>query len=137
MSMYVTIKTQFKDPNCLVSALAETGQWTKEQIEVHEEAQNLYGYHGDIRQDKAHIIIRRQHIGSASNDIGFVKGEDGSYSAIISKYDSGKYDAKWIGTLKYNYGYEVTRKQAKTRGLRVERQTLPNGNRAVVVTGYR
>lgn len=137
MSMYVTIKTQFKNKECLVSALMETGNWTKEQVEVHEEARNLYGYHGDIREDKAHIIIRRQHVGGASNDIGFVKGEDGSYSAIISQYDSMKHNAKWIGTLKYNYGYHVTRQQAKTRGLRVERQVLPNGNRAVVVTGYR
>jgi len=35
-------------------------------IEVHEEAQNLYGYRGDKRKEKAHIIIRKKYLNQLS-----------------------------------------------------------------------
>ena|GEM_PF-6308395 len=37
MSMYCNIKTQFKNRAALIAALMETGHWTAEQIEVHDE----------------------------------------------------------------------------------------------------
>ena len=36
------------------------------QIEIHEQAVPLYGYQGDVRPQKAHIVIRRQRIGSGA-----------------------------------------------------------------------
>ena len=60
MSMYCNIKTQFKNRAALIAALMETGRWTAEQIEVHDEPRHLYGYHGDQREQTAHVIIRRQ-----------------------------------------------------------------------------
>lgn len=39
--------------------------------------QPLYGYQGDLRSDSAHVIVRRAHLGRASNDIGFLHQEDG------------------------------------------------------------
>lgn len=137
MSRYCTIETMFMDRDTLVAALMETGGWTAEQIEVHADPQSLFGYSGDRRAQKAHIIIRRMHVGSAANDIGFIQKEDGTYEAIISEYDSKKYGAKWIGQLTGNYAYHRVRIEQEARGRTVSRERCTNGHQRVVVTGYR
>jgi hypothetical protein len=73
-----------------VKALVRAG-WKENQIEVHDEAQHLVGYQGDQRKDKANVIIRRKYVGGASNDLGFVLQEDGTYKAIVSEYDRSKH----------------------------------------------
>ena len=85
MSKYKVTQTVLREAKPLVAALQAVG-YTKDQIEVHDEPQPLYGYRGDKRAEKAHVIIRRQHVGSASNDVGFVLGEKAK--AIISDFDS-------------------------------------------------
>src|ERR1022692_4804250 len=57
------------------------------RVEVHAEGAALVGYHGDERRETAHVIIRRAQLDSASNDIGFVRGKDGRYQAILSEYE--------------------------------------------------
>lgn len=137
MSRYCTVRTEFRDKEALIMALQETGGWQPEQIEVHDVPQHLRGYQGDQRQETAHIIIRRKYIGSASNDLGFVRKEDGSYEAIISAYDSNKYGETWTGQLKGNYAFHKLRRQQESRGRSVNRERLPNGRQRVIVTGYR
>ncbi len=137
MSRYCTVETMFKDEVALIAALMETSRWAREQIEVHDSPQHLFGYLGKQRMEKAHIIIRRQFVEGYSNDIGFVRGKDGNYSAIISEYDSGKYGKRWIGTLTSNYAYHKVRKDMESRGRNVSRVRLTNGHQRVVVTGYR
>jgi hypothetical protein len=138
MSRYCTVKTEFKDEKALVAALMETGNWTQEQIAVHEKPQHLFGYSGDRRAEKAHIIIRRQHVGRSSNDIGFVSNADGSYEAIISEFDSGRYGPKWIGKLKGSYAYHKLRREQESRGRRVVRTRCQRtGRQRVEITGYR
>ncbi len=78
-------------------------------IEVHEEAKNLYGYQGDKRKQKAHIIIRKKYVGSSSNDIGFLK-KDGKYLTIASAYDRAWRTGKKINKLKQTYGEKVIMK---------------------------
>lgn len=137
MSRYCCIKTEFKDSDALIDALMETNQWTAAQIEVHATPQNLFGYRGDKRTEKAHIIIRRQHVGGSSNDLGFVKGEDGNYEAIVSEYDSRRYGKAWVGKLTGNYAYHRVRREQEARGRVVSRERQPNGHQRLVVTGYR
>lgn len=137
MSRYVTVRTEFRDGAALVDALMETGNWTVEQIEVHHEPQNLFGYRGDERAEKAHIIIRRKYVGSASNDLGFIKKEDGTYEVVISEYDSNKYGSKWIGKLKSNYIFHKLHRDQKNLGRSVSRELLPNGRQRIIVAGYR
>ncbi len=137
MSRYATVKTEFRDEESLVCALKETGEWTEKQIEIHSVPQYLLGYHGDKRKETAHIIIRRKHVGSSSNDIGFIKGEDGNYRAIISAYDSSKYGKEWVGLLTGNYAYHRIRREQEDRGRTVSRTQTKNGCQRVVVTGYR
>lgn len=138
MSRYCKVRTEFKDTEALLDALMETGSWTKEQIEVHSIPQHLCGYQGDQRKETAHIIIRRKHIGRASNDIGFVKEEDGNYKAIISQHDSGRYGSRWNGQLKGNYAFHKLRREQEGRGRRVSRTRCQRtGKQTVEITGYR
>src|ERR1017187_2133433 len=124
MSAYSTLETIYRDRDCLVVALADMGYTT---VEVHEDAQNLQGYHGDMRAQKANVIVRRQYIGTASNDLGFVKKEDGTYAAIISDFDSRHHNTKWYTDLKDKYLDKVTTKQAKKMGLKLHSRTVVNG----------
>jgi hypothetical protein len=143
MSKYSENKTLFKDADCLVQALIDMG-FTKDQIEVHKTGQHLFDYHGSKTKylngkdyDKAEIIIRQTHInshlsGGASNDFGFMKNADGTYSAIISEYDSRYISQSWMGKLKTNYAERGIMKQAKKVGLRYVSTTSTNGKRQVV-----
>lgn len=137
MSMYCSVATQFKNQDALIKALMETKGWKANQIEVHDEPQNLMGYKGDLRSQRANIIIRRQFVGAASNDIGFIKDENGAYQAIISQYDMGYlYGQKFIGELKGNYIYHVLKAKQEQKGRTVMR-TKVNGKTRLQIKGYR
>ena len=94
---------------------------------MHAMPTNLYGYHDDMRQQKAHIIVRRKHIGYAANDLGFLRNADGSYSQIVSDFDQGKHDAKWNAKLKGAYGERGAMKVARKKGFHFLGKTVVNG----------
>jgi len=127
MSHYSEVMIELIDEGCLVAALSRLGFQRK--MEVHREAQPLYGYQGDVRAQKAHLIIRRQHVGPAANDLGFERQPDGRYRVWVSDYDVkyNKYDATWMGRLKQAYGVEKARAEAKKKGYRVSEQKLDDG----------
>jgi hypothetical protein len=135
--MYCSVKTQFKDPDALVRALMETGEWQGHQIEVHDEPQHLYGYHGDVREQVANIIVRRQYVQASANDIGFEKTVDGTYRSHISQFDSNKYNSTWMGRLRQSYAFHVLKRQQEARGRTVTREKLPDGRQRVMIRGYR
>lgn len=115
MSAYTEIETQFKDLEALKLALQDLKY-------VFEEGKNLtmYGYQGDKRRQTAEIVIRRQHVGAASNDIGFALQDDGSYKMIVSEYDQEtNFDEKIQNKLRQRYSYHAVVKQAKTKGYQV------------------
>lgn len=89
MSKYDTYNCQnITSQEVLLAALAELG-WGAGKVEVHAEPQTLMDWHGEKRPQKANIIIRRRNTGQgASNDIGFLKNADGTYSPIVSDYDT-------------------------------------------------
>ena len=122
MSEYHEQKTQYKDAECLIGALKDRGYDT---VEYHEVAQQLFDWHGnktyylDKSGDKANIIVRRHVVGGAANDLGFTRQADGTYSAIVSEYDSGKHNADWMKALKQSYVERVDNKLAKKNGLQV------------------
>jgi len=97
----------------LVEGLAQLGY----RVELHAEGATLFGYQGDERKEKAHVIIRRAQLDSASNDIGFVHGSDGCYRAVLSEYDrSIGFDDNWIGKVQQNYKEAQTMTVAKAKG---------------------
>jgi len=131
LSAYLPFETEFNDQECLVKALAENTEHQYTNVEIHEQPQNLYGYHGDMRPQKANIIVRRKDIGGASNDIGFAKGENGNYVAIVSDFDKLKHNDKYMVGLKSAYAAARMHKEAKHQGLKLKSDTVVNGKRVV------
>lgn len=135
MSKYAEAKTNIKDPECLIKALADNGYAV---VEDHTgNPQNLVDYCGHHTQylqpgvdDTADIIIRRRYVPGASNDIGYKKQADGTYSAIISQYDSSRHGAKWQNGVKVSYQKHNIQKAAARTGQRVIQtgKKLANGN---------
>ena len=65
---------------CLVDAPKNLGY----EPELCRAGAPLYGYQGDERPERAHVVIRRNQLDSASNDIGFRRDAYGVYRAIVS-----------------------------------------------------
>ena len=82
MSEFCLIEIELNDSECVVKSLVEMGY----KPEVHDSPVNLYGYQGDVRKQKAHIVIPRSQVGSASNDVGFEK-VNGKFVMHLSEYD--------------------------------------------------
>lgn len=133
MSHFTAIKTEIRDVKSLVKALEDLG--FQDRIEVHEKAQGLYGFQGDLRPETAEVIIRRKYLGAASNDIGFKKQEDGTYEAVISSYDRAyNYSQYWVNKLTQRYGYHQLMTVAPEQGFIIEEQeTLEDGTIRLVV----
>jgi len=133
MSHYSEVMIELTDEGCLVAALERLG--FKGKVEIHKEAKALYGYQGDVRAQKGNVIIRRQHVGPAANDLGFERQPDGKYRVWVSDYDVkyNKYDDAWMGRLQQAYGVEKARTEAKKKGYRVSEQKLDDGRIRLVL----
>jgi hypothetical protein len=131
MSHYLDFKTKITDRDALVKALCHMktsqGLLTVDKIEVHDKATNLYGYQGDKRNTVANVIIRRNNVGGAANDIGFVKNADGTYSSIISEYDSGYQNDEWQKKLYTYYNFEKAKFECVKKGLSVTEGLTADG----------
>ena len=113
MSKYQELVTRFTDERFLIEALQELGY----QPGVCREGRSLRGYLGDERQERAHVIIPREQLDCASNDIGFVRDSSGVYRAIVSEYDRGiGFDDAWLGRLAQIYKERQTMAIAKAKG---------------------
>ena len=109
MSQYLKVTTQAKGcAESLVRTLIEMG-CTREDIEICEERRSLVGYAGKIRSQKAHVIVKKDSVcklvgrtHSASNELGFEKNADGTWSVWASKFDKGigimtkSWQSKWL-----------------------------------------
>jgi hypothetical protein len=127
MSAYGEFSTVMRECRFLVEALSEMGY----KVEVHPDGAPLFGYHGDERPERAHVIIRRAQLDSASNDIGFVCDADGRYRAILSEYDRRiGYDDKWLGKVQQHYKERQTLAMAHAKGYALRSREVvqtPNG----------
>ncbi len=139
MSHYCEIETEFRDPKMLIAALCSVeGGFEKEQVLEFTEAESLYGYRGDKREQKAHIVIRRKHVGASANDIGFFREDDGLYRAIISEFDrTGRFKDVFFNRVKQEYACKIVEKNARQRGLNVQRIPCEDGKIRMRVKGYR
>ena len=137
MSHFVECRTEFRDQQALVAVLVECG-FQESQIEIHGQAVPLYGYQGDARPQKAHIVIRRQHVGQAANDVGWERQTNGAYRAWISEYDGRhRFGQAMQNRIKQEYAYQVIARQQRARGRTVMRERLPSGEIEVTIGGYR
>jgi len=87
VSAYKKIECDIVDKESLLEAL----ELLDLNAEIHENPINLKGYRGDVRNEKAHIVIDKQQVNKftgASNDIGFLWNEaENKYEFIVSEYD--------------------------------------------------
>lgn len=127
MSHYTCIRTAIREVPFLVEALHEMGF---ADVEVHEKAQHLYGYQGDLRPETAEVIIRRKYIGAAANDVGFKRQESGEFEAVISEFDRrNRCNAAWLQELNHRYGYKVVKEQMRVEDRILESEArLENGD---------
>lgn len=119
MSHYSKIDTEIVDQAALLKALKEVGY---SDIEVHSEPVHLFGYMGDRRPEKAHVVVRRKHISNASNDIGFVKQADGRYEAIVSEYDEKLLGEDWVNKVCKIYAYYAVVEKLEEQGFVLDSQ---------------
>jgi len=147
MSHFTEIKVNFlqKNEKQLVAALETL--FGEGHVEVHDDGASLQGYHGDDRSSLSksnpnyappcHIIIRRKHVGSASNDIGYQRTEDGKYVAYISDYDKGShYSTAKQNKVLQEYTAKVTEKQLKSQGYAMKREVQKDGTIKLFATKY-
>ena len=84
MSAYKTINCSFKDKKTLLDCLKALNF---NPIE-YEHKYRLQGYMNDLREQEAEIIVAKQQISHASNDLGFTYSDkDKEYLMICSDYD--------------------------------------------------
>ena len=123
MSHFVDILTEITDQKALVRALERMG--FKGHVESYDHTVTIYGYLGDERPEKAHVVIRKQYVGPSSNDIGFEKKADGKFVAHISEYDMGEgeyshrkapYGEAWQKKLYQLYGVEKSKMEFENKG---------------------
>jgi hypothetical protein len=135
MSAYLTLLTPMTDQESLVAALVDLG-FDVTQIEMHEAPVQLVGYQGDRRAQTANIVIRRQHVGTASNDVGFLATATG-YQVFVSGYDHPRFGAGWITQLSQRYQVHYDAKKellaaAERRRLEEECRALVEAQRRAV-----
>ncbi len=128
MSAYITLATPMTDQECLLEALDELG-FGADKVEVHPEGTALVGYEGQRRQQKAHVVIRRQYVGSASNDIGFERTTTG-FRAHVSGYDHPRFGGGWLTRLASSYQEHHRAKLARLA--EQERQRIEEERRKLV-----
>ena len=135
MSAYITLMTPMTDQECLLAALADLG-FDHAKVEVHSTPVQLVGYAGDRRAQTANVVIRRQFVGGASNDVGFLAANTG-YQAYVSGFDHPRFGTGWISQLHERYQKHSVAKLERLaveqrRQLEEERQKLVEAQRAVV-----
>ncbi len=128
MSKYRKIETQFKSEETFRQALADVCREFGVVYESHEVAENLIGYVGKTRKEKAEYIIRRKHLGRQSNDLGFARTEDGTIEAIISNFDNVRKARKILNRVTQRYARLQVEKMARARGMRVEEIQTSDGS---------
>lgn len=160
MSEMINTVTKLKDKKALIEALVCMGFDVK-HIEDNATAVPLYGYQGDFRTAdgrghttdpakamKGNIVIRRKHVGGASNDLGFLKNPDGTYTFTSSAYDrhatigvakeTGGYNDKWVKRLEGNYNEKLVTRKIREKGMNVRRtERVVNGQKLVTLVGYK
>lgn len=128
MSAYITMLTPMTERESLVDALVDVG-FAREHIELHTSAVQLEGIGGGARAQTGNVIIRRQHVGSASNDIGFFETPTG-YEVHISDFDQSRYGRAWLAELHARYTARWEQKRARLAA--EERRRVEEARRQLV-----
>jgi hypothetical protein len=129
MSEYHEVDLDLTDESAILESLKELGY---DPI-VCTDPVNLHGYMGDSRNQRAHIVIPKNQVGSASNDLGFEK-VNGKYVMRISEYDinTSKFNQKEF-TKNYKKNY-VLNKLKKSNKFKKRSVTTKDGKIVIKLT---
>jgi hypothetical protein len=139
MSEYAVIQTQFRDPAILAAALTDMG-FAASAIEWHDEPVRLTGPTIEVAS-YAELVIRGRHVGPGANDLGFARGPDGVFRALVAVMDQrtrgwhGPYDQVWLGRLAATYAGRQLAAQYQAKGWRVTVTRQPDGVVELVAEG--
>ena len=122
MSHFTVVEIEATDAVCLIEAVEVLGY--KGKIEVHDRPVTLIGYDGrprllDGQEVRAEIVVRRQHLWEAANDIGFARQPDGRYVAYISEYDRNVRPT-WHTDVVKEYGAAKAARELRALGWKAE-----------------
>lgn len=116
MSEYGCFNTVIKDREMLVKTLEEI--YGVGNVEVHEKPVDLISYNGHTRtlngkKVQANVIVRRQHVGRSSNDLGWIWDEaSGTYKNYVSDYDQGtNFESAKVEAVLEKYAVRVVKAQ--------------------------
>jgi hypothetical protein len=135
LSEYAVIQTQFRDAAVLTDVGFPTGA-----IEWHEEPTILRGRTIEV-PDYAQLVIRGRHVGPGANDLGFVRGRDGVFHALVGVMEQrtrgwhGPYDQTWLGRLAAAYAVRQLAAQYQAKGWRVTITRQADGAVELVAEG--
>jgi hypothetical protein len=93
MSHLNAFKTDMTDKDALIKAICRKMGITRAQVEDHDKAQPIIGYHGTEDQKVGHIIVRARYAHIPS-DIGW-ELKDGQYVAHVDNFDYT--NSGWVG----------------------------------------
>lgn len=126
----------------LMASLEEV--FGKGHVEFHEKGADLFGYGGDNRSKASpkssdyappcEIVVRRKHVGSAANDIGFKFQPDGSIKGYVSDYDrSHTFTPQKRDRVAVDYQLRVGEKAMRAKGItKIERVKLDDGSTRLI-----
>jgi hypothetical protein len=133
VSAYRKLRTEFTNRYRLRKALKAAGV-EFEECKVGKE-QHLIDWHGQQRPETASFIVRRQHIGTLSNDLGWT-WNGSCFEEIVSEYDQSCAETTRVRqSVKKEYAVITATEAAKAKGYNVKRVDQPSGEVQLVVTG--
>lgn len=88
----------------LVRALERIGF---KQVERHAQPQPLLSWRGQPVGVDAEIIVRRSQIGATADDLGFTRGANGKFEALVSNILLSRLDRRWFEKLSEHYDAAV------------------------------
>ena len=134
MSKYLKVKCEYVSREHLRKALQAAGV-EFEETRASEPESHLVGYHGDTREETATFIVRRTHIGSSSNDLGW-HWNGKAFEEIVSEFDSTREGTTKIrNSVRKEYAVSYATAQARIKGWSVVRVNAPDGTVQLKVTG--
>jgi hypothetical protein len=120
----------------LIEALVAVG-FDRSQIEDPRGSRPALRLPGRRAPAAAHIVIRREHVGQAANDVGWERLPDGTYRAWISEYDGRhRFNPEMQNRIKQEYA-TTPLPASSALGRTVQRRELENGEIEVLIGGYR
>lgn len=123
MSKFVEVKTEFKSKEDLLAAI-EANNLTPKVSEEND--LDLDAYYSHERRSKCcSIVVPKSQLGCVSNDIGFMRQSDGSYTAVV-----GDMDTKRFHNIKKSYAVSLVEKSMnnlKVKGFTFQRTEEKNG----------